>query len=54
LTANSAIDPLHTATQSKSMFEPKPYLHDPVPLIECFHGIEDVIIDVVGIHFLGR
>jgi len=35
-----------------SMFELEPYnFCDPVPLIECLHGIDDVIIDVVGIHF---
>ncbi len=33
------------------MLELEPYFHDPVPLVKCFHGINDDIIDVVGTHY---
>ena len=33
------------------MFEPEPYFCDPVPPIECLHGIDNIIIDIIDIHF---
>jgi len=36
------------------MFELEPYFCDLVAPIECLHGIDNIIIDVIGIHFLRK
>jgi len=33
------------------MFKLEPYFHDPAPLIECLCGVDNIITDIVGIHY---